>query len=256
MSTNTGHHPLVEHVTELTDLTPRERGRLDHIARSVPDHHAPPSASSDVLVLRGRPLVRRWVAVVAAAEALGFMAPAAVGVVTASTPPTTSVPALLGAGLVEGVVLGAGQSLVLRRALPDVSSMRWTFATAAGAVIAYAVAMLPSTLGGVWDWPRAAAVVGAIALGVLVLLTIGAAQWLVLRQHLHDAHRWIAITAAAWLIGLAVFLLASTPLWQEGQSRSLAIAIGAGGGLLMALAMAWVTGWGLARMLAADDTFG
>jgi len=244
-------HALSEHAA-LAALSAMERGRLDHIARSIPsEHSAVPGLPEMTAGLRGRPLLRRWVMVVAAAEALGFVVPAIVGATTASAPSSVVVPALIAAGLFEGTVLGIGQALVLRRAIPSLSMLRWVFATAVGAMLAYALGILPSSLGG--DWSRSVIIAGAIALGVLILVIIGGTQWLVLRRHVDDAYRWILITATAWLLGLGVFLGVSTPLWQEGQSRVAAIGVGVFGGLLMAGVTALITGLGLVKMLSSDD---
>ena len=244
-------HALSEDAA-LAALTAMERGRLDHIARSIPpEHTAAPGLPVTAISLRGRSLLIRWVAFVAAAEALGFAFPAVAGATTASAASSVAVPALLAAGLIEGTFLGVGQAIVLRRAKPDVSPRQWVLATAVGALFAYVLGLLPSSLGG--DWSRSVTIAGAIVLGILILATIGGMQWLVLRRHVRRAYRWILITAGAWLLGLGVFLGFSTPLWQEGQSLTITIGIGVLGGLLMAGVTAWVTGVGLVRMLAADD---
>jgi hypothetical protein len=244
-------HALSEHAAFVA-LTAMERGRLDHIARSIPPEHAAvPERPATLAALRGRPLLLRWVLVVTGAEALGFAAPAVVGAATASSASSVVVPALLAAGLIEGTFLGAGQAMVLRRAVPDVSPRRWVLATAVGAMLAYALGLLPSSLGG--DWSPAATVAGSIVLGVLIVTTIGGTQWLVLRRHLDGAYRWILITAAAWMLGLAAFVGFSTPLWHDGQSPIAVVGVGVVGGLLMALVTAGITGFGLTRMLSKDD---
>ncbi|WP_159928891.1 MULTISPECIES: hypothetical protein [Nocardia] len=75
------------------------------------------------------------------------------------------------------------------------------------------------------------------------------AQWVVLRGYVRGAVRWIAATAAAWLAGLTAFAAFTTPLWQPGQSPALVAVIGVFGGLLMAAAMAAVSGLLLVRLL-------
>jgi len=251
MRTRVKPHVLTEHAA-LAALTAMERGRLDHVALSIPPvHSAVPGLPATAVGLRGRPLLLRWVTVVSGAEALGFTFPAVVGATTASDASSVAVPALLAAGLIEGTFLGVGQAIVLRRAVPDLLPRRWVLATAVGAMIAYALGLVPSTLGV--DWTRSATVAGAIVLGVLILVTLGVAQWLVVRRHVRHAYLWILITAGAWLAGMAVFLGFSTPLWQEGQSLLAAIGIGVVGGLLMAVVTAGITGVGLVKMLSADD---
>jgi len=94
--------------------------------------------------------------------------------------------------------------------------------------------------------------VGAVAavLGLLLLSSIGTAQWFVLRHHVARASRWIWATAAAWLAGLAVFLGFAMPLWQPGQAVALTVGIGVAGGLLMAATVASITGGMQRRLLS------
>lgn len=199
-------------------------------------------------------LFRRWFLIVTLAEFLGFSVPATIGALTADAPTALALPALLAAGAVEGAVLGAGQAAVLRRALPGISAARWVTATAGGAVLAYLVGLAPATWGAaITTWPPLPMIAALALLGCVLLGSIGTAQWLVLRHHLPRAARWIATTALAWLLGLAVFLVFATPLWQPGQPLALIVLIGVGGGLLMAATAAAVTGWALRRLLLDRD---
>ncbi|NUT47577.1 MAG: hypothetical protein HOV94_09760 [Saccharothrix sp.] len=195
-------------------------------------------------------MFRAWLPVVTLAEFLGFAVPAGVGALTADSPVALAVPALLAAGAVEGAALGWGQSSVLRRALPALPRARWVAATSAAAVVAYLIGLAPSTWGAaITAWDTAVVVAVAVALGGVLLCSIGAAQWLVLRRHVPRAGRWIAATAVAWLLGLAVFLGFTTPLWRPGQSFALIALIGIAGGLLMAVTTAAVTGYALRGLL-------
>lgn len=127
---------------------------------------------------------------------------------------------------------------------------RWVWLTATGAVAAYILGLLPSTLAPMWTgWAWPAQGVFFIVVGALLLATIGVAQWVELRRHVGGAAWWILGTAAAWLVGLAIFLTVATTLWYEGQDRFAAIAVGVGAGILMAVSMATVTGITLAEML-------
>lgn len=186
---------------------------------------------------------RSWVLTVTAAEAAGFAVPAGVGALTAGSPPAVSLPALLAAGAVEGAVLGWGQAVVLRRVLPGFPARRWVAVTAGAAVLAYAVGLAPSTLAGLWTgWPPGVLIPVAAILGLVLLNSIGVAQWTILRRLVPAAGRWIAVTALAWLGGLAVFFAVSMPLWHPGQALAATIAVGLLAGLLMAATMAAITG--------------
>lgn len=117
-------------------------------------------------------------------------------------------------------------------------------------MLAYAIGLVPSTLAGsIGSWPVALVVPGAVLLGAALLASIGTAQWLILRRHVTGARRWIGTTALAWLVGLGVFLGFAMPLWQPGQPLALTIAVGVGGGLLMAATTSLITGVALRHIL-------
>lgn len=201
-------------------------------------------------LLSGGALVRRWFWTVTVAEFVGFAVPAVVGALTATAVPAVSLPAVLAAGAVEGGMLGWGQVNVLRRALPGMRRRPWIVATAAAAMLAYAIGLAPSTFAGsIESWPMVALVPGAAVLGGALLATIGTAQWSILRHHVRQAGRWIATTALAWLVGLAVFLGFSMPLWQPGQPLALVVGIGIVGGLLMAATTSLISGTALRWLL-------
>ncbi|MEU4524691.1 hypothetical protein AB0F52_38980 [Amycolatopsis sp. NPDC024027] len=203
-----------------------------------------------VPLLRGRRLAWTWFLVVMAAEFLGFAIPAVIGAVTAGSPAAVALPALLLAGAAEGAALGTGQALVLRRALPALNTRRWVAATAGAASFAYLAGLAPSTWAAdLVSWPPLVLWPVAAVLGTALLLSIGFAQWLVLRRHLARSARWIFTTAGAWLLGLAVFLGVTMPLWQPGQHLALIMLIGILGGWVMAATTSAVTGIALRRLL-------
>ena len=205
-------------------------------------------------LLRGRDLARTWFRTVTAAEFAGFAVPATVAVLTAHTPVPVAVAAVLGAGAVEGALLGWGQAHVLHRAIPAIAARRWIAATSVAAVIAYALGLTPSTFAAtVRAWPPLLTAGAALVIGTALLATIGTAQWLILRHHVDHAGRWILTTALAWLAGLAVFLGFAMPLWHTGQPTALIIGIGVAGGLLMATTTALLTGAALRRLLSRTD---
>ncbi|MEO6086443.1 MAG: hypothetical protein ABIQ18_25340 [Umezawaea sp.] len=193
--------------------------------------------------LRDRKAGRAWFWWVTAGEFGGFAVPAIVGAVNASPP------LLVLAGVVEGAVLGWTQAHVLRRVLPDFPVTRWIAATALAAGFAWAVAMGVSANGKqLASLPLAGLVPLAAISGMAVLLSIGGAQWTVLRHHVERAHRWIWATALAWGTALVVFLAVATPLWQPGQGLPLRVLIGVLAGLLMAATMAAITGAAINRL--------
>lgn len=201
------------------------------------------------VVTRRNTFFARWVGWVSLGESLGFLAPVLAQSVPVALGPAAAVPLLVLAGLVEGAVLGWFQVRVLRTTLPGVSVLRWVLLTAAAAVVAWTVALLTFSNEGWQAWPAPAqAATGAVA-AVVILVSIGLAQWFELRHHVPRAWRWVAGSAAAWTAGLGVFMAVATPLWQPGQDVWLVAAIGAGAAVLMAVAMAAVTGLVMVRLL-------
>lgn len=199
-----------------------------------------------------RALWWRWFRTVTAAEAAGFVTPAVVGALLAGGSDPVMALALVGAGAVEGTLLGAGQAWVLRTALPRLPVARYVGATALAASLAYAIAMVPVLLGErltllPW-WLQAG---GGLVLGAALLATIGTAQWRVLRPLVPRAARWVPATALAWVIGLGAFLAVASPLWRPGQPVWLVVAIGALGGTVMAAAVAAVTGVAAVRIVGS-----
>lgn len=216
----------------------------------------PPVTRSDLdlhrLFSQGpRTLRRRWVLATALGETLGFLFPAAMAAVAWDLHPALSLPLMVLAGLFEGLALGTAQSLVLGREFLGFSRQAWAGATAMGAAVAWLLAMTAVTSSSGWsDWP----VLLTIPLGVVgtlaLLASIGLAQWTVLRHHVARSRTWMPVNAVAWALGLGVMSAVTTPLWHEGQSTGLVVAIGVLGGVAMALTVAVVTGWWLSRLVA------
>ncbi|WP_157535191.1 hypothetical protein [Nocardia inohanensis] len=215
------------------------------------------SATDPYVVIAVRPdakpaaaqsLRRRWLRRVTLGEFLGFCAPAVAGTLVADAGAGITVAAMLLAGMIEGGVLGAFQAGVLRTALPRLRARDWIAATIAGAVLAWSIGLVPMLYGerfGAWPvWVQ----VPAVAAGALIMVfSIGTAQWMILRRFVDGATLWIWGTAVAWIAGLTAFMLVTMPLWQPGQPAALVAAIGLLGGLVMAAVMAAVTGAFLAR---------
>jgi hypothetical protein len=203
--------------------------------------------------VRGRPdgLWRRWTLATAAGETAGFLVPAVAAVLLpAGARDGARTVAFVVAGSLEGAILGWAQSRVLREAVPAVSAGAWVTRTALAAAVAWLIGLTPSLL-----WDRLGGlppvVTGALAMagGLVLLASIGVAQWSVLRSHLPGSAWWIGWTALGWAAGLLVFTLVTTPLWQPGQSGAVIAAIGAVGGALMAVTVGAVTGLGLVRLV-------
>lgn len=170
---------------------------------------------------RGRTaLWLRWVAANAVAELVGLGGVALLGMygvgATGAEPfrPLAFAATMIVVGtMLEGGVVGAAQWLVLRRALPGISARSWIVATGLGALMAWTLGMLPSTM---MDFGAAGAPQPAVepspalraglagALGLVAGSILAAPQWSVLRRHVAHAGRRIPANAAAWAAGMVI----------------------------------------------------
>lgn len=200
-----------------------------------------------------RPFLRRWVGLVTLGEAAGFLVPASAGVLSfgiGTSPPATHA-LLVVAGAGEGALLGIAQAIALTRSSVPVAAGRWVAATAAAAAVAWAFGMTPVTVGAFEPgrFEPTAASIAVVALGALSLLAaIPVAQWVVLRDVLPRAWRWIPLTMLALALGLVATALPSPVVNERTPVVVLMLLYGAAG-LLMALVVAVVTGFGLCRMI-------
>jgi deazaflavin-dependent oxidoreductase (nitroreductase family) len=233
--------------------------RADALGRYRATHPRVPADTADPVVVielglrradPARALRQRWFRNVTLGECAGFAVPATVGALTAHAADAVSVPLLVLAGAVEGALLAWFQARVLRTVLPALPVARWIGATAVAAAGAWAIGMGLGLLGERLTGLPVAALVSIVAVaGLVLLLSIGTAQWTVLRGLVPGAGRWITGTSLAWLIALGVFLVATTFLWQPGQSTATVALIGVLGGLLMAATVAALTGHVVIRVV-------
>jgi hypothetical protein len=193
--------------------------------------------------------LRPWVVHVAAAETAGFLIPVAVWAKlwAADAPPLAVLVLVPLAGAGEGAALGWAQARHLAVGIPGIRRP-WVARTAVAAAAAWALGLLPNTtydLGA----PAWLAVALAVVAALPLLLSIGFAQYTVLRDHLDRAWRWIPVNAGAWIPGLpATFIFPA--LVPNGSPAWLWIAAFGAAGLTMATIVAWVTGLGLRALRA------
>lgn len=183
---------------------------------------------------------RRWVACTVAGEAAGFTVAAAL----AATQDLTHMSALLillGAGAIEGALLGRGQAMAMNRLqLPAAILRLWPVATSVAAMVAWSIGLIPSSLERIsWSSWTAWLVAGVIV--VALLASIPTAQFMLLRTALPGAGRWIKFNALAWLLGLSwtfappAVVKPDTPVISE-------IGVYAIAGVLMATTVGIITG--------------
>jgi len=183
---------------------------------------------------------------VTAGESAGFVIPAAAGGVmaVAGTPTFIVYPVMVAAGACEGALLGVGQSIGFGPAL--VRRPAWVAVTALGAAVAWSIGLLPSTIAG-FDPGLPASVPWIIAGALLLLVSIPALQWLVLRRAIRRAFWWVPANAGAWAAGI-LWTLAPSPFIDETTSFPLLLGAYVVAGLLMATTVALLTSFAAVRV--------
>jgi len=180
--------------------------------------------------------VRRWTAIVASAEAVGFAVAASVAVMVrmADLDATAAFALTVAGGAAEGALLGTGQWLAMGGHRPPAA--RWILATSAGAAFAWSLGLLPSTMGLAPSTPAAFVALGLGA--VLLLASIPVAQWLMLRRP--GTFRWVPVNMGAWAVAI-LWTFAPSPFIDERSPAGLVVVLYVVAGALMAVTIAALT---------------
>ena len=161
----------------------------------------------------------RWVAANALAEMLGLGGTFAVIVfffTSLGERPGVGVVLLsflvaVASGAIEATLVGLGQWWAMHPWFPSITRRAWWLATLAGALVAYVLGYLPSTLMSLGEQSTQAAALEppqwvvlllAAGLGLVGGAVLSFAQWLVLRKQVPGAGWWLPANMLAWLIGM------------------------------------------------------
>jgi hypothetical protein len=184
---------------------------------------------------------RRWVACTVAGEAVGFTVAAAL----AATQDLSHMPEfaiLLGAGAIEGALLGRGQAMAMTRLqLPATIIRLWPVATSVAAVVAWSIGLIPGSIHRMSSWSPWAGWLLAVVLVLVLLASIPTVQFMLLRTALPTAGRWIRFNAVAWMLGLS-WTFAPPALVKPNTPVVSEIGVYAIAGVLMATTVAIITG--------------
>ena len=132
-------------------------------------------------------------------------------------------------GLLAGAVVGAAQWLMLRHYLGIDAA--WVVATASGLALGNAVGVVLTGAG--------TSINDLLAIGAAAGISVGVAQWTLLRERLRYAGLWVVVLAIAWPLGW-------TTTWSIGVDVSLGYAVF---GAVGALVFAAITGAALLLMV-------
>lgn len=192
----------------------------------------------------------RWVLAVTIGETLGFALPAVLGITLAHAGAAGTVlyASAVVAGAGEGALLGLGQWIGFGPARP-VPRGPWVAATAGGAALAWSIGGLLFLLEDL-DW-ASWLTWGTAGVGCLVMLaSIPALQWLVLRPAVPRSGWWVPATMGAWAVAL-LWTVAPSPVVDETTPAGTLIGVYTAAGLLMALTVAMLTGLAARRLVGA-----
>ncbi len=134
-------------------------------------------------------------------------------------------------GAIEGTVVGLLQWSVLRRPFPAIARRAWMLATVAGAVVAWFLGSLPSTLMDMGaqeagttpqEPPAWLLLLLAAGMGLFLGAVLGYPQYRVLRKAVNGAWIWILANCLAWALGMPVIFASVDRAYAAYESGSIA----------------------------------
>ena len=136
-------------------------------------------------------------------------------------------------GTIETVIVSLLQWWAMHPWFPAISRLRWFLGTLGGALTAYVLGYLPSTLmdlsqasapveqAPVAEPPQWLVLLLAALLGAVAGAVLSFAQWLAMRGSVKGAKIWIPANMLAWLFGMPLIFFGmdianrGQPLWQS-----------------------------------------
>ncbi|MEV3964476.1 hypothetical protein AB0M34_26930 [Nocardia sp. NPDC050193] len=225
--------------------------------RQEPFDQEPPTGTPLLLSTVGaasRDLRRRWVTSTTVGAAAAWALPVGVYLLAPDLSQWKPAAVLLLAAMVGGAGLAGLQACVLRRRLGSFVIREWILATAAAAVLEWAVILLAIVFGAEVAASPVFTQVPVVASGMLAMaFALGIGQWLVLRRWSDQAVLWIWANAVAWIVGAAVFVALAQPLSISGSpTTTFVIVVAVLGALLRGAVTAPITGTYLVPVLAPE----
>lgn len=163
-------------------------------------------------------------------------------------------------GAIEATIVGLAQWWAMHPWFPTISRRAWWLATLVGALVAYGLGYLPSTLMNLGEQASQAAVVEpeqwivlllAAGMGVVAGAVLSFAQWLALRKHVAHAGMWIPANMLAWMVGMPLIFWGMDAVQKVG-APFLAILLLAGVLLLTGAVIGGIHGAFLVQLADPD----
>jgi hypothetical protein len=186
----------------------------------------------------------RWVAANACGELLGLGTTfAVVALVFSRLPNQQSAGVVLvsflvavGSGAIEATLVGLAQWWAMHPWFPTITRRAWWLATLVGALVAYVLGYLPSTLMSLGEQasqtpaaepPQLIMLLFAAGLGAVAGAVLSFAQWLAMRSKVDRAGWWMPANMLAWLVGMPIIFWGIDAA-QKGQPPLQAVLLLAG----------------------------
>jgi hypothetical protein len=160
-------------------------------------------------------------------------------------------------GAVEATIVGLAQWWAMHSWFPEVQKFAWWLATLVGALLAYVLGYLPSTLMSMGEATASSAPVAEPPQAIVLLLAAGMgavggavlsfAQWLVLRRTVQAAGIWVPANMLAWLFGMPVIFW-GIDLAFKMPVLSQSVLVMAGTLLVAGALVGAIHGWFLVRL--------
>ena len=149
----------------------------------------------------------------------------------------------VGSGVIEAAIVGLLQWWAMHPWFPAISRLRWWLGTLGGALTAYVLGYLPSTLmdlgqatapveqAPMVEPPQWLVLLLAAGLGAVAGAVLSFAQWLPMRGVVKGAKIWIPANMLAWAAGMPLIFLGidlanrGQPLWQTLGIMALVLAV-------------------------------
>jgi hypothetical protein len=120
-------------------------------------------------------------------------------------------------GAVEGWIVGSAQAWAIGLLLPQIPKKAWVRATIYGALSAWFLGIIPSTIfslsnpgpaqAGGGEPPAWLIYLLAAGMGLVLGPILAVPQWRVLRHYLPRAGYWVLANALAWMFGMPVIFI-------------------------------------------------
>lgn len=182
-----------------------------------------------------RKLYLRWIAANALSESFGLgLTFALIGLVSSRLeqqegvwPILVSFVAAVASGAIEATLVGLAQWWAMRPWFPTIIRLEWWRATLVGALVAYVLGYLPTTLMSlsesatqtpVEEPPQSLLFLFYIGLGLVGGAVLAFAQWLVLRRHVERAGRWLLANMLAWTVGMPIIFWGIDIAFQQSST--------------------------------------